>query len=70
MQTNKTLLQKKYVRVIEAFAARANISVAQALDFFYHSLTYQAVSQGISDMHCRSAGYLAEELLEEWMQRD
>ncbi len=32
------------------------------LKLFYHSVTYGLMSQGISDMHCMSDGYLVEEL--------
>ena len=53
MEANPILLQKKYARVIERFSAKANISSREALDFFYRSLTYQDISEGISDMHCR-----------------
>ena len=69
MKANRILLQKKYARVIELFARQENISTEKALDFFYTSETYQEVSNGISDMHCRSDEYLAEELKLEYMQK-
>lgn len=62
MNANPILLQKKYVRVIELFAMENHLSLEEALDFFYHSELYLLVSEGISDMHCRSDEYLAEEL--------
>ena len=55
MNANPILLQKKYVRIVELFAETA-------LGIFYHSQLYQLISEGISDMHCMSDGYLAEEL--------
>ena len=61
---NKTLLQHKYVNVIKAYSALCNVSYEQAMDVFYKSITYQDMREGISDMHCRSDAYLAEELLE------
>ena len=66
MQANKTLLQKKYARVINEFADMAKISRIDALRFFYQSELYKEVSQGIADMHCRSDKYLAQELLDEY----
>jgi len=33
------------------------------LDYFYHSIVYTLMSQGISDMHCMSDAYLVEELI-------
>ena len=60
------LLQRKYARVVWLFAQKAGISVRQALDFFYQSVEYELMSEGISDMHCMSDDYLAEDLLDEW----
>ncbi|MGN0242795.1 MAG: DUF3791 domain-containing protein [Lachnospiraceae bacterium] len=68
MKANKILLQKKYARVIELFATKQNLPVAEALKIFYESDLYREVSQGISDMHCRSDEYLAEELAIEYHQ--
>lgn len=69
MEANPILLQKKYARIVERFAKIMDISVREALDFFYCSDTYEDMSQGISDMHCRSDAYLAEELKEEYLRR-
>ena len=66
MTANLILLQKKYARVVEYFAKQQNISLDAALDFFYHSETYQLIRDGISDMHCMSDAYLAEELEQEY----
>lgn len=62
MRANPVLLQKKYSRVVELFAENAGISLDAALEFFYHSETYRLVRDGVSDMHCMSDAYLAEEL--------
>jgi len=68
MIANRTLLQHKYANVIEAFSKRQNIGLRQAMDIFYKSQTYQEMRKGISDMHCRSDEYLAEELFLEQRQ--
>lgn len=62
MMANPVLLQKKYSRVVELFAENAGISLDAALEFFYHSETYRLIRDGVSDMHCMSDAYLAEEL--------
>ena len=62
MTANPILLQKKYSRVIECFAKQQGLSLDAALDFFYHSQVYQLIRDGVSDMHCMSDAYLAEEL--------
>lgn len=69
MNANPILLQKKYARVVAAFAEAAGVTLDVALDFFYHSEVYQLVKEGISDMHCRSDLYLADELKLEYEQR-
>lgn len=62
MNANPILLQKKYARVIEKFAKRVGISLDAALEFFYSSKVYTLIREGVSDMHCMSDEYLAEEL--------
>lgn len=66
MNANPILLQRKYSRVIEQFAEKSDISLDKALAFFYRSSVYRLVSEGISDMHCMSDAYLAEELAIEY----
>lgn len=66
---NPILLQKKYARVIECFAKQQGISLDKALDLFYRSEVYQLIREGISDMHCMSDLYLAEELRLEYEER-
>ena len=65
MTANPILLQRKYARVIERFAQLAGISIKEALDFFYHSSEYLLIRDGVSDLHCMSDEYLAQDLLEE-----
>lgn len=68
MTANSILLQKKYSRIIARFAKQQRISLDAALDFFYHSELYLLLRDGISDMHCMSDEYLAEELQQEYYQ--
>ena len=67
---NPILLQKKYARVIECFAKKQGISLDEALDLFYRSEVYQLMREGVSDMHCMSDLYLAEELRLEYEERN
>ena len=66
MNANPTLLQMKYARVVGLFAELAEITKDEALAFFYGSETYRLVKKGVSDLHCMSDMYLAEELLQEY----
>ncbi len=69
MTANPILLQKKYSRVIECFAKQQGLSLDEALGFFYHSEVYQLMRDGVSDMHCMSDAYLAEELEQEYAEK-
>lgn len=66
LKANKILLQRKYARIVEVFAEDAKISLEDAIDKFYSSTTYDLISNGISDMHCRGDQYLADELMIEY----
>ena len=66
MEADNTLLQMKYSRVVALFAAQQGLSMENALDFFYHSETYQELREGIADLHCRSDQYVADELAAEY----
>ena len=68
MEANKTILQMKYARIVPIFAEQTCITLEDALDFFYSSI-YQMMNEGIADMHCRSDGYLAELVKEEWVKK-
>ena len=63
MRAHPILLQMKYARIVSMYAKQTEISMEEALDFFYHSYTYHLMSNGISDMHCMSDQYLVDELI-------
>ena len=62
MTANRTLIAHKCAGVIKTYAEFAEFSLREAFDVFYKSNLYTEIVNGISDMHCRSDGYLAEEL--------
>ena len=68
MNANPILLQKKYARVIELYADKYNVPPEIALGRFYKSYLYHQISEGVSNLHCMSDDYLADELNEEWSQ--
>ena len=63
MTAPATLLQMKYARIISLLSKKANIDVEKAMEIFYQSNTYMLMSKGVSDFHCLSDAYLAEEIL-------
>ena len=65
MVANRTLVGHKISGVINAYAELADEPIRDAFDKLYKSRLYSEIRRGVSDMHCRSDGYLAEELLRE-----
>lgn len=66
MNANPVLLQKKYARIIELYADKFHVPTEEALACLYRSQLYKLISEGVSDLHCMSDDYLAEELHDEW----
>ena len=66
---NPILLQKKYARVIECFAKQQGLSLDEALDYFIIPKSISVMRDGVSDMHCMSDLYLAEELRLEYTEK-
>ena len=62
MTAHPILLQKKYARIVALYAEQSQISLEKALDTFYNSEIYLLMRDGMSDLHCMSDEYLAEEL--------
>ena len=62
-------IAKKYARIIERFSEKENLSLDDALSFFYRSTVYQLISEGVSDLHCMSDEYLTEELISEYKEK-
>lgn len=66
MEANKTVLQMKYARIVSLFSKETGMPLEDALSFFYNSTTYEFISEGVADMHCRSDEYLVDELKMEY----
>ena len=65
MEANRIILDMKYARIIEILAQRLNITLEEAMDFFYNSSVFELIDKGVADMHCRSDQYLADEIIKE-----
>jgi len=59
---NRSLVGRKMANVIRTYSEMYNTPLRDAFHLFYTSNLYIEIRNGISDMHCRSDGYLAEEL--------
>lgn len=51
-----------YDGTINEYAKLAEVPLREAFDKLYRSRLYSQIRCGLSDMHCRSDDYLAEEL--------
>ena len=63
MDAKQIILQMKYARIIKGIAEQLDISLEEAMDKFYHSVTLQMIQNGVADLHCRSDQYLIDEFL-------
>ena len=62
MIASRTLVMHKCAGVIKTYSELSGVTLRNAFHVFYKSNLYLEITNGISDMHCRSDGYLAEEL--------
>ncbi len=69
MNASPVLLQKKYARIIVCFSEKNHMSLDKAMDIFYKSDLYVLIREGVSDLHCMSDQYLADELEEEYLRK-
>ncbi|MGM9763382.1 MAG: DUF3791 domain-containing protein [Candidatus Cryptobacteroides sp.] len=60
--SRQVLIDRKISRIIETYSELYNVSLEEAADLYYNSVTAQLVEEGVADLHCRSDKYLAEEL--------
>ncbi|OFI07104.1 hypothetical protein CLOACE_05090 [Clostridium acetireducens DSM 10703] len=66
MQANKILLQSLYKDIILEFSKETGKDLNESMRYFYTSETYELISQGVGDLHCRGFKYLAQELMLEY----
>ena len=62
----QTLLQMKYARIIQCISEMYKMPLSEAMDKFYASTTMEFIRDGVSDLHCRSDRYLADEVMLEY----
>ncbi|UZQ49578.1 hypothetical protein [Clostridium kluyveri] len=66
MEANKILLQSLYKNIILEFSKKTGKGLDESIDYFYKSETYELISQGIGDLHCKGVKYLTDELMLEY----
>ncbi len=61
-QSRQVILDRKIARIITLYSQEHNLSLEEATDVYYKSVTSQLVEEGVADLHCRSDRYLVDEL--------
>lgn len=61
----QTILQMKYARIIRCMSEMYGLTLEEAMNRFYTSRTLEFIREGVSDLHCRSDKYLADEVMME-----
>lgn len=57
-------------RIIAAISEMFGVSLVEATDIYYSSETANLIEEGVSDLHCRSDKYLAEEVWNEFREKN
>lgn len=57
-------------RIIAAISDMFGVSLIEATDIYYSSETSNLIEEGVSDLHCRSDRYLAEEVWNEYREKN
>lgn len=58
----------KAAEVIESINELYSIPLEEAADIYYQSDTAELIDEGIADLHCRSAKYLAQCVWDEFQE--
>lgn len=64
-ETRQILRSAQCARIILCICEMYGVSVQEATDIYYESVTANLIEEGIADLHCRSDKYLASLVWEE-----
>lgn len=60
--TRQIVLDMKIARIIAMYSEQHGVSLEEAADTYYKSVTSKLIEEGAGDLHCRSDQYLVDEL--------
>lgn len=66
----QVILDMKIAQVIKAYSQLYGVTLNEAADLFYGSVTAEMIEEGTADLHCLGEQYLAEELWREMHEND
>ena len=67
-ETRQILKSAQCARIIACISEMHNVSLQDAADIDYKSVTANMIEDGTADLHCRSDKYLAEEVWNEYKE--
>jgi aminoglycoside phosphotransferase family enzyme len=67
-ETRQILKSAQCARIIACISEMHNVSLQEAADIYYNSVTANMIEDGTADLHCRSDKYLAEEVWNEYKE--
>ena len=68
-ETRQILKSAQCARIIACISEMHNVSLQEAADIYYNSVTANMIEDGTADLHCRSDKYLAEEVWNEHTEK-
>lgn len=69
-ETNIIFRGDKAADIISAISEMYEVSLEKATDIYYQSDTSQLIDDGVADLHCRSARYLAQCVWDEYQETE
>ena len=67
-ETRQILKSAQCARIIACISEMHNVSLQDAADIYYNSVTANMIEDGTADLYCRSDKYLAEEVWNEYKE--
>ena len=68
-ETRQILKSAQCARIIACISEMHNVSLQEAADIYYNSVTANMIEDGTAHLHCRSDKYLAEEVWNEYTEK-
>ena len=68
-ETRQILKSAQCARTIACISEMHNVSLQDAADIYYNSVTANMIEDGTADLYCRSDKYLAEEVWNEYTEK-
>lgn len=67
-ETMLVLRGDKCAAIINSISEMFDVSIPEAVDIYYKSVTAQLIEEKVADLHCRSEKYLATLVWEEHLE--